>query len=240
MNEASQCGGYNAPSGFAMPGGSAYSIYIMHAGCGPEVMSLPHKLTLGGENGDMLCFEPSGNLESLRSSTVSYENLTIPANRETVLEAVNGNALEIEFEVSDRDLPCLELHVLRSEDGEGYTLISSYNGRGGPIFVDNGWPRKSLIAVNCDHSARNGRFIAPPEHSEFLWGDTEPIRLRVFVDRSVVEVFANGKGFIGRREFPSVGSTTVSLVSYGKDAIIDKLNAYEIMNVSATLNVEAL
>ena len=97
-----------------------------------------------------------------------------------------------------------------------------------------------MIAVNCDHSAKNGQFIAPPEHSEFLLGDNEPIRLRVFVDRSVVEVFANGKGFIGRRVFPAVGSTTVSLMSYGKEAKIDKLNAHEMMNVNATLNAEAL
>jgi len=59
---------------------------------------------------------------------------------------------------------------------------------------------------------------------------TEPLQLRVFVDKSVVEVFANGRQAVMRRIYPSrAESTGVRLFSTGGPARVTLLNAWEMM-----------
>jgi beta-fructofuranosidase len=57
----------------------------------------------------------------------------------------------------------------------------------------------------------------------------EPLRLRVFVDKSVVEVFANGRQAAMRRIYPSrPDSVGVRLFSNGGEARVTSLEAWEI------------
>jgi beta-fructofuranosidase len=56
----------------------------------------------------------------------------------------------------------------------------------------------------------------------------EPLALRVFVDKSVVEVFANGRQAVMRRIYPSrADSVGVTLFSRGGPANVATLEAWE-------------
>ena len=56
----------------------------------------------------------------------------------------------------------------------------------------------------------------------------EPLRLRVFVDKSVVEVFANGRQAVMRRIYPSrPDSTGVRLFSNGGALKVSALQAWD-------------
>ena len=56
---------------------------------------------------------------------------------------------------------------------------------------------------------------------------SEPLKLRVFVDRSVVEVFANGRQYTALRVYPGrTDSVGVSLRSQGRSCALKSLDAW--------------
>ena len=60
----------------------------------------------------------------------------------------------------------------------------------------------------------------------------EPLELRVFVDKSVVEVFANGKQCVAMRVYPGrEDSLGVSLRAQGDDAELESLSAWQMENI---------
>ena len=62
--------------------------------------------------------------------------------------------------------------------------------------------------------------------------EDEPLKLRVFVDRSVVEVFVNGRQCVAARVYPERrDSLGVSLRAQGKDAKLTSLNAWQMKSI---------
>jgi beta-fructofuranosidase len=56
------------------------------------------------------------------------------------------------------------------------------------------------------------------------------LRLRVFIDKSVIEVYANDRQAIGRRVFPARNdSLGVALFAQGRSAHCKKVYAWEMM-----------
>ncbi len=56
----------------------------------------------------------------------------------------------------------------------------------------------------------------------------EPLVLRVFIDRSVIEVFANDKQAIARTVYPTLGGKGVRIFSKGGQSNVKKLIAWEL------------
>ncbi|MCJ7548977.1 MAG: GH32 C-terminal domain-containing protein, partial [Anaerolineae bacterium] len=60
----------------------------------------------------------------------------------------------------------------------------------------------------------------------------EPLRLRVFVDKSVVEVFVNGKQCLALRVYPGrEDSVGVSLRAQGRSATLRSLDAWQMHSI---------
>ena len=60
----------------------------------------------------------------------------------------------------------------------------------------------------------------------------EPLRLRVFVDKSVVEVFVNGKQCVAMRVYPGrEDSAGVSLRAQGRDAQLSSLDVWQMQSI---------
>ena len=60
----------------------------------------------------------------------------------------------------------------------------------------------------------------------------EPLRLRVFVDRSVVEVFVNERQYLAMRVYPGRhDSLGVSLRAQGQDAVLESLDAWQMNTI---------
>ena len=63
-------------------------------------------------------------------------------------------------------------------------------------------------------------------------GADEPLRLRVFVDRSMVEVFANGRQCLAVRVYPERhDSVGVSLRSQGASSLVRFLHAWQMDSI---------
>ena len=243
-------GGVHAPSATPDGKGGVYVIFNMNpakptAGWN-QIMTLPRRLTLQGTDKigrDTLLVEPAGDVESLRSEHRQITDMVLPANQEIVLGSIRGNAIELMVEIETNDAPMVELNVLRSPGKEEFTRIAFYRERG---FRDweryQGWQRDklaaatdSLISIDSSYSSLSPdvRSRAPETGPVFLERD-EPLRLRVFVDRSVVEVFVNGKQCVAMRVYPDrEDSVGVSLRSQGQEARVVSLEAWQMENIYA-------
>jgi beta-fructofuranosidase len=68
--------------------------------------------------------------------------------------------------------------------------------------------------------------VAPFELKE-----NEPLKLRVFIDKSVVEVFANDRQCLAVRVYPErKDSVGVSTRAEGNDAVLHSLDAWQMKN----------
>jgi beta-fructofuranosidase len=241
-------GGVHAPSATPDGKGGVYVIFNMNPAKPTEgwnqIMTLPRRLSLQGTDKigrDTLLVEPAGDVESLRSEHRQITDMVLPANQEIVLGSIRGNAIELMAEVETNDAPLVELNVLRSPGKEEFTRIAFYRERG---FRDweryQGWQRDklaaatdSLISIDSSYASLSPdvRSRAPETGPVFLEKD-EPLRLRVFVDRSVVEVFVNGRQCVAMRVYPErEDSLGVSLRSQGQDARVVSLEAWQMKNI---------
>jgi beta-fructofuranosidase len=72
----------------------------------------------------------------------------------------------------------------------------------------------------------------PPETAPVFVPPNEPFRLRVFVDRSIVEVFVNGRQCVAMRVHPSrADSLGVSLLAQGQEAELRSLTAWPMKSI---------
>ena len=165
--------------------------------------------------------------------------MVLPANREVVLEGVDGNAIEIAAEIDPRNAQMVELNVLRSPGKEEFTRIAFYRQRG---YVDwdrsDGWARfreerDSLIVIDTSYASELPDVESrAPEIAPVYLAPGETLKLRVFVDRSVVEVFANDRQCAAVRVYPGrEDSTGVSLRAQGADARAARLDAWQMRSI---------
>jgi len=164
------------------------------------VMSLPRVLTLRPDGG--IGFEPAPELVSLRGAHRHWEAVAV-ASSEWILPEVQSDAFEIIAEIAPGDLAVCGVDVLRSPDGAEYTRIA-YDGVRRRLEIDR---RRSSSNPEDQHDVQGGDL-------ELI--DGEPLRLHIFVDRSVVEVFANGRVCTTSRVYPSrIDSLEVALFAEG-------------------------
>ena len=229
-------GGVHAPSAYPDGKGGVIAIFNMNPGKPTigwdQIMTLPRRLTLLGK--DELAIEPVGAIESLRQDHRRIQAMKLPANQEIVLENIRGAAMEIIAEIDPGDAPMVEMNVLRSPNGEERTRIMFFRNRGsrdgsrGP-----GTPPSSLITIDSSYSSLLPDVLSrPPETAPVFLGQEETLKLRVFVDRSVVEVFVNGRQCVAIRVYPGrEDSIGVSLRSQGQEAALRSLDAWQMKNI---------
>jgi beta-fructofuranosidase len=176
-------------------------------------MSLPRVLTMGDDG--LLRMDVPEEIEALRYDAVKKENIAVPADTEVPVEDIGGNSLELIIEMDSDQASRFGVKVCTSPDSEEETTIF-YDAAEGKLKVDT---RKS------------GPEGTPKtvEAAPFELQKNEPLKLRIFVDKSVVEVFANSRQAVMRRIYPArADSVGVSLFSTGGDAEVYTLEAYKI------------
>jgi beta-fructofuranosidase len=233
--------GVHAPSAAPDGQGGVIAIFNMNAAKPTlgwdQIMSLPRRLTLVGK--DELAMEPVGAIESLRGAHRHLDPLALPANREVVLEGVQGNAIELSLEIDPKKAPQVELNVLCSPGKEEFTRIAFFKQRGFQHWERfAGWERwydscDSLITIDSSYSSElpDVSSRAPETAPVFLLPE-ETLKLRIFIDKSVVEVFVNGRQCVAARVYPGrADSTGVSLRAQGTDAELRSLDVWQMKGI---------
>ncbi len=180
------------------------------------VMSLPRVLKT--RSGGFLHYEPAEELERLRGEHAGHADTNLRAGEDRTLK-MEGDCLELSLEASHAPGSRLTVSVLRSPAGEESTDVY-YDGRNERVGIDT-------IGSSLDRAVETRDSSGP-----LTLKPDEPLRLRIFVDRSVVEVFANGRACVTERVYPTrPDSTTVRLGVQGGRATVRRLDIWRMRDI---------
>ena len=149
-------------------------------------------------------------------------NIELTADSGDIQFEMRGDALEIAAEIDPADAEECGIKVRCSPDGEEETVVF-YDRARKRLGVDR---RRSTLVQDgsVSRGLQEGAFELPPG---------ERLRLRVFVDCSVIEVFANDHACITSRVYPSrTDSTGVGVCSRGA-ARIHSLDIWSVHSIWA-------
>jgi beta-fructofuranosidase len=182
------------------------------------VMSLPRILGLRSDGS--LAVLPAPEVEPLHGEHHRWADVELPLTSRGVLGDARGDRLEILAELQPRDAQ-VELKLRCSPGGEEETSII-YDPHAGRLVVDRA--RSSLAD---DAHASKTTHEAP-----LALGSDERLQLHVYLDRSVLEIFANERTCITSRIYPTrADSLGVDLIVRGGTAILESLDIWEMRSI---------
>lgn len=152
-------------------------------------MTVPRELSLD-ERG-RLNLRPVAEIGSLRGKSVVP---VVTGATSGVLQTFAGRCLDIEARFTMRDRQKVGLTVLASPDGSEATRI---------FF----WPDARRLVIERARSSINPKTRRQDVHGLLCLDDGEPLRLRVLLDGSVLEVYANDRLCLATRVYPALYSS---------------------------------
>ncbi len=174
------------------------------------VLSLPRVLSIQSDG--KLGIGPASQIRSLRQGRQNFLNIVIPDGKPARVPGLSGDCLEIHAVIDPGDA-----------DEYGFQLCCS------PDLVDH-----APIGHNRNLNRLSG---APPRASQngnLILADGEPLRLTIFIDCSVIEVFANGRTCLTERFYAAKpGNTGVALYARGGSAKVRSMQVYEMKSISS-------
>ncbi|MBW5448214.1 glycoside hydrolase family 32 protein [Cohnella sp. CFH 77786] len=179
-------------------------------------MTIPRELTLESRNGEAVLIQrPVLELERIRTPLLVAEG-----------EAVNELNLLLKYQQLETYEIVAEFVLAQGIDSLGFKLrtseqeetVAGYSVKDSAVFVDRS---RSGVVDFHEHFAGIHQAILPP--------DLQCLQLRLLVDRSSVEVFANdGLAVITDLIFPSPSSLGLSLFCNGKNELPYKVKIYQL------------
>lgn len=176
------------------------------------VYGLPRSLWLGDDG--KLRMEPVQELQSLRGREQTWTDLALSDGAPKPLESVRGDCCELQVDFHLGTARQCGVKVRVSEDSQEETLLY-YDADSGELVFDS------------TRSGNEGRKAV--ERAPLALQPGEPLRLRVFVDKSVVEVYANQRQAICRRVYPTrPDSVGIALFANGGTADARQVTAWDL------------
>ncbi|UCD49160.1 MAG: GH32 C-terminal domain-containing protein [Phycisphaerales bacterium] len=178
------------------------------------VYGLPRSVWVGDDG--TLRMRPVRELEMLRCNEKTWSGITLADRGRTPLQGVVGDSCELEVTVEPTTRTGrFGVMVRASARGEEQTLL----------YYDA--PTSQLV-FDATKSGMDGHRVVERAPLELM--DGEALRLRVFVDKSVVEVYANERQAICRRVYPGRDdSLGMALFAEGGTAKFSSIKAWEMM-----------
>ena len=189
-------------------------------------MTLPRVLSLGDDGA--LRIEPAVELQRLRMNHRRHEGLTAPDAAALLLPDVQGDTLELAVEFLPGDAREFGLAVRCSPGREEQTVIA-YDRDKRCLRINVA--RASLdpeIAYHtyCMYAGENPAVTA--QEAPLDLAPAAALHLRVFLDRSILEVFANGRQCVTQRIYPTLPSSKgVALFSHAGATQVKSLDAWD-------------
>lgn len=163
-------------------------------------LSLP-RLLWAAKDGT-LGMKPIPELANLRYNEQPAQELFIDADSELVVPEISGTSLEISLIINPGESTSCGIKVCIAADNSEETIIS-YNSEAQTISIDTS---KSSL----------GEGTKVIEAAPFSLAEGELLKLTIFIDKSIVELFANDRQAIMRRIYPTLSSSQgIALFSNG-------------------------
>jgi sucrose-6-phosphate hydrolase SacC (GH32 family) len=193
------------------------------------IMTLPRVLSLDDDG--TIRIEPVEELERLRLRERKRRNVVVAADKPQRLDGIEGNTLELALTIDPGDAEAFGLKICASPNGEEETSIE-YNPSAGELTIDL---EKSSLDESIKHYSftmfwRRGQKnpVVTKQVAPFELKPGEKLELRIFIDRSIIEIFANDRQCITQRIYPTRGdSTGIELFSKGGSMTVESLQAWD-------------
>ena len=165
---------------------------------------------------------PAVEVQRLRGQHYQRAGMEIRSGADELLTDIQGDCLEIiaEFEAEEPETaPEFGLKLRCSPDGEEETLIS-YT-RGTPeLVIDRS---RSSLDPEVYRSLDAGPLHLQPG---------EGLKLHIFLDRSIIEIFANERACLTSRVYPThPDSLGLALFARGGKAVLKSLDVWKIAGI---------
>jgi len=173
-----------------------------------SIQCLPRELSLTADG--ELRVKPLRELQQLRYDAQSLSNLTIPASTIHRLNQIEGDALELRIVFQPGSVAQFQVQVYCDRDGR------------------NGFP------ITFEPAAK--RLTMGETKIPFAWEPAEDVELRVFLDKSIIEVFANDRvaALAPHRYKPS--DLGVSLWSEGGSVRVKQVESWKLRSIYSEVN----
>ncbi len=200
-------GGYSkfyAPNGMVDPKGRKIVWGWLPLGSNTPwngILSIPRVLTLSPDN--ELLMDPIPELKALRKKHWNFRNMTTGNVMQKELENVSGNCLEIAAEID----------------------VQNAQKFGIDLFCSSDFKEKTRLCFdqiqNRLYLGRDSGFFALDKASKIL-------KLHLFLDKSVIEVFINSRECITAFVRPQLSDLGIGIFSYGGTANFKSIDIWEI------------
>ncbi len=188
------------------------------------VMSLPRVVSF--DSGGALRIDPPEEMRSIRLNELQEDNIDLQPNEEVSLRA-RGRSIELKLEMFGGDRCSYGVKVFASPNGREQTVIRyesaqeqlvidfSNSSIVGPVSVpsfnvDAFDPSKSLF--------KQFTKTVSEQRAPLTLGKGEALELDIFLDRSIIEVFANRRLVLTQVVYPELDGSTGLRVFSGKQA----------------------
>lgn len=200
-------------------------------GVSSGTMSMPRVLTLA-EDKRSLNINPPGEVEILRYQPVTKEPFDVGAGQPVTLDQIQGKSLELDIIIDPGQARRFGLKVFCSRDGREET----------PIVIDRD---KDILQINMEPSSLDKpeyyefammhlcpypkNPVVQTQNAPFTLKSGEKLHLRVFLDNSILEVFANGRQCITQVVYPTL-EDAVHVKVFTEDAPVktEQLKAWKL------------
>jgi beta-fructofuranosidase len=189
-------------------------------------MSLPRLIDVAPDG--TLLQSPVPELETLRRDPVHFADLAIGADSSIPLNGVSGDSLEIAAVIDPGDAAQVGLLVRCSPQ-----RACAPGDEESVITVDR---EHGTLRIDVDRASLSEEMVGrDPQVAPFVLADGEAISLRIFIDHSILEVYANGRQCVTKRLYPARrDSLGVKLFAHGGAATARSIDVWRMASIWPT------
>lgn len=204
------------------------------AGTSSGTMAMPRVLTLAKDQLS-LNIEPPVEVKKLRYKPLYEKPFSVAAGQSVTLKNISGNSLEIDLLIDAGKASRFGVKVFCSGDGREQT----------PIIIDRD---KNELQIDMSRSSLDkpkyfeyvmafgvlkDNPVVESQNASFKLASGEKVRMQIFLDKSILEVFVNGRQVITQVIYPTL-KDAVSVQLFTEDAPI-KVQEIEAWNLFPTM-----
>lgn len=150
-------------------------------------LTLPREISLD-DAGD-LRVKPAAELRQLRGAALFERDLSLGPDQSDALDGARGDCLEIACRVTSANCASLAIQFRRSPDGQQFTELSYDYATG-------------CLRLRRDQSTATPEVTTEPCAYDLRLGEGETLDLTIYLDRSVIEIYANDRLSMTSRIYP--------------------------------------
>ncbi|MCY3865434.1 MAG: glycoside hydrolase family 32 protein [Chloroflexi bacterium] len=151
-------------------------------------LTLPREISLDASG--ELRVKPAAEMKMLRGESLFAGLVAVSAAGPHFLGGARGDRLEISCRVESADCEALRIRFRRSPDGEQFTeLVYDFDTR--------------VLRLLRERSTDTAEITVAPCECQLVLGAGEALNLTIYLDNSVVEVYANDRVTMTSRIYPS-------------------------------------